>query len=53
VVLDFGPGTPLAATPKVPAGMRAMFDSPVREAAQVFVNGKRAGASGIRRTGST
>lgn len=44
VVLDFGPGTPLATTPKVPAGMRAMLDSPVREAAQVFVNGKAAGA---------
>lgn len=44
VVLDFGPGTPLAATPKVPAGMRAMYDSPVREAAQVWVNGRRAGA---------
>ena len=44
VVLDFGPGTPLATTPKVPAGMRAMLDSPVREAAQVYVNGKPAGA---------
>ena len=44
VVLDFGPGTPLDTTPKVPAGMRAMLESPVREAAQVFVNGKRAGA---------
>jgi hypothetical protein len=44
VMLDFGPGTPLSTTPKVPAGMRAMLDSPVREAAQVFVNGKRAGA---------
>ncbi|MET0983579.1 MAG: glycosyl hydrolase [Telluria sp.] len=44
VVLDFGPGTPLASTPKVPAGMRAMLESPVREAAQVWVNGKRAGA---------
>ena len=42
-VLDFGPGTPLATTPKVPAGMRAMFESPVREAAVVLVNGKRAG----------
>ena len=42
--LDFGPGTPLATTPKVPAGMRAMFDSPLREAAVVFINGKRAGA---------
>jgi hypothetical protein len=44
VVLDFGQGTPLASTPKVPAGMRAMLESPVREAAQVYVNGKRAGA---------
>jgi hypothetical protein len=44
VVLDFGPGTPLESTPKVPAGMRAMLDSPVREAAQVYVNGKPAGA---------
>ena len=44
VALDFGPGTALAGSPKVPAGMRAMFDSPVREAAQVWVNGKRAGA---------
>jgi hypothetical protein len=44
VTLDFGPGTPLASSPKVPAGMRAMFESPVREAAQVWVNGKRAGA---------
>lgn len=44
VLLDFGPGTPLASTPKVPAGMRAMLDSPVREAAEVWVNGKRAGA---------
>lgn len=44
LVLDFGPGTPLATTPKVPAGMRAMFDAPVREAAQVVVNGRPAGA---------
>jgi hypothetical protein len=44
IVLDFGPGTPLDTTPKVPAGMRAMLDSPVREAAQVYVNGKNAGA---------
>ena len=44
VLLDFGPGTPLASTPKVPAGMRAMLESPVREAAQVLVNGKLAGA---------
>jgi hypothetical protein len=44
VVLDFGPGTPLATAPKVPAGMRAMLDSPVREAAEVVVNNHRAGA---------
>jgi len=44
LVLDFGAGTPLSITPKVPAGMRAMLDSPVREAAQVYVNGKPAGA---------
>lgn len=44
VVLDFGPGTALTSTPKVPAGMRAMLDSPVREAAQIIVNGQRAGA---------
>jgi hypothetical protein len=44
LVLDFGAGTPLASAPKVPAGMRAMLDSPLREAAQVFVNGRRAGA---------
>ncbi|MES3021427.1 MAG: glycosyl hydrolase [Pseudomonadota bacterium] len=44
ITLDFGLGTPLATTPKVPAGMRAMLDSPVREAAVVTVNGKRAGA---------
>ncbi|OFA07358.1 hypothetical protein DUPY_12890 [Duganella phyllosphaerae] len=44
VTLDFGQGTPLEAVPKVPAGMRAMLESPVREAAEVFVNGKRAGS---------
>jgi hypothetical protein len=44
LVLDFGPGTPLASAPKVPAGMLAMLDSPVREAAEVVVNGRRAGS---------
>ena len=44
LVLDFGPGTPLESAPKVPAGMRAMVDSPVREAAQVHVNGRYVGA---------
>nr|WP_267878127.1 glycosyl hydrolase [Duganella aceris] len=42
--LDFGPGTPLDTTPKVPSGMRAMLESPIREAAEVYVNGQRAGA---------
>lgn len=44
LTLDFGQGTPLETTPKVPAGMRAMLDSPIREAAEVYVNGQRAGA---------
>ena len=44
VLLDFGECTPLDMVPAVPAGMRAMLDSPVREAAVVFVNGVRAGA---------
>lgn len=42
--LDFGPGKALASTPSVPAGMRAMYESPIREAAVVFINGQRAGA---------
>ena len=42
--LDFGKGTPLDSSPKVPAGMRAMMESPIREAAEVFVNGRRAGS---------
>lgn len=44
VMLDFGPGKPLDSTPKVPAGMRAMLESPVREAAVVYINGQRAGS---------
>ncbi|KQV82647.1 glycoside hydrolase [Massilia sp. Root351] len=44
VTLDFGPGAPLDSTPKVPAGMRAMLESPVREAAVVYINGQRAGS---------
>lgn len=44
ITLDFGEGTPLESTAKVPAGMRAMLDSPIREAAVVYVNGQRAGA---------
>lgn len=53
--LDFGPGTPVA-MPTVPSEFRsegtgsgtpraqAWLDSPLREAAQVFVNGKAAGS---------
>jgi hypothetical protein len=44
ISLDFGVGTPLDTVPKVPAGMRAMLESPIREAAVVMVNGRRAGA---------
>jgi hypothetical protein len=44
VTLDFGNGTAVDSAPKVPAGMRAMLDGPIREAAEVFVNGQRAGA---------
>ena len=55
VYLDFGPGTPVA-MPTAPSEFRnegtgsgtpraqAWLDSPVREAAQVFVNGKAAGS---------
>jgi len=43
--LNFGEGTPVAQVgSRAGAGMRAMLDGPVREAAVVFVNGKRAGA---------
>jgi alpha-L-rhamnosidase len=42
--LDFGEGTAVAQTSGVANGMRAWMESPVREAAVVYVNGKRAGA---------
>jgi hypothetical protein len=43
--LDFGEGTPVTAQEhRSGNGMRAMLESPVREAAIVFVNGKRAGS---------
>ena len=44
--LTFGEGTPVAigSEKRAGSGMRAWLDSPVREAAVVFVNGKRAGA---------
>jgi hypothetical protein len=45
IYLNFGEGTPVARdTRRSGAGMRAMMDGPVREAAVVYVNGKRAGA---------
>jgi hypothetical protein len=46
VFLNFGEGTVVdpASERAAPSGMRAWLESPVREAAQVFVNGKAAGA---------
>ncbi len=40
--LTFGEGKPIAKSPGM--GYQALLDAPVREAAVVFVNGKRAGA---------
>ena len=42
--LDFGEGTTVPRTTGGGNGMRAWMDGPVREAAVVYVNGKRAGA---------
>ena len=46
VFLNFGEGIVVdpASERRAPSGMRAWLESPVREAAQVFVNGKAAGA---------
>jgi hypothetical protein len=44
VDLDFGAGTPVSETPQQHAGTRAWLESPVREAAVVYVNGQRAGS---------
>ncbi len=45
--LNFGEGEPVTTQERRSgSGMRAMFESPVREAAQVFVNGK-AGRYGL------
>lgn len=41
--LDFGPGKPFA-DPSSAMGFKVDFESPVREAALVFINDKRAGA---------
>jgi hypothetical protein len=43
-VLDFGEGTPVALPDPLPTfNMRAYLEPPVREAAEVYVNGQRAG----------
>ncbi|MBN1818868.1 MAG: hypothetical protein JW828_16010 [Sedimentisphaerales bacterium] len=42
--LDFGKGEALAGTRGRSNGMQAWLESPVREAAVVFINGKRAGS---------
>ncbi|HXS96946.1 MAG TPA: glycosyl hydrolase [Candidatus Limnocylindrales bacterium] len=45
VYLNFGEGTPVEAEGRrAGSGMRAMLDGPIREAAEVTVNGKRAGS---------
>jgi hypothetical protein len=43
VMLKLGEGTPIQAPATGNPGMRALLESPVREAAQVFVNGQLAG----------
>jgi hypothetical protein len=45
VYLNFGEGTPVAtAEHNAGSGMRAMLEGPVREAAVVYIDGKRAGS---------
>ncbi len=44
LLLDFGEGTPVSLPSPLPAfNMRAYLDPPIREAAEVFVNGESAG----------
>ena len=44
IFLDFGPGTPVRIPDPLPANnMRAYLDSPIRDAAEIYVNGKLAG----------
>ena len=43
-MLDFGNGSPVARAKLSLAGMRTWFDAPLRDAAVVYVNGKRAGS---------
>ena len=52
VALDFGEATPVAPQP-LRSGMQAWLDAPVREAAVVYVNDRRAGRCGALRTRST
>ncbi len=42
--LEFGPVSPLGPTQQRQPGMRAWLDAPVKDAAVVYVNGKRAGS---------
>ena len=42
--LNFGEGTPVPAPDRRGNGMRALLESPVREAAVVYLNGQRAGS---------
>jgi len=45
IYLSFGNGTPVAVAERNSgSGMRAMLEGPVREAAVVYINGKRAGS---------
>lgn len=43
IYLEFGKGVPLTPQPTHGPGTQAWLDSPIREAAQIFVNGKSAG----------
>jgi hypothetical protein len=43
-VLDFGVGTPVAEPNPLPQfSMKAYFEGPIREAAEIYINGERAG----------
>jgi hypothetical protein len=42
--LDFGEATPVPEPPQRSNGMQAWIDAPVRDAAVVYVNGRRAGS---------
>jgi hypothetical protein len=46
LLLDFGTGTPLPASTGSAShpGMQALLDPPIREAAVIYINGKRAGS---------